>query len=1144
MSRKKKNILQIIIPIFAVIFFLSFGVITHGAMYQNINPTGDQTVAPGAANFESGEVVWVNNAFVVRTRAGGTGVIRGLQLTTGANAGVYIDSSGNVGIGTTGPNAKLEILSPTIDNYNDGISFGYSSLYKNKITGFFDGTNPTTGSAMQFKVANDAAGGNTAVMTLKGSGNVGIGTTNPTQRLHIGGSGVNLQIGDSGGAAIYFNNTSNNISYNSNQFQFNTTQTLGFTFNGGNVGIGTTSPGYKLDVVGGGQFSQPVIVGTPTASTHAATKSYVDSVSSGWAANYLYFQSTNATSTYVALNAASGAFPFSSAAYWATPMFYRSMRYPDNGTGSFPWNNFGELMLQGTSYGNGYNRGISFITTPDDSTPPSIKMRIDPTGNVGIGTTVPQDKLDVNGTTRAKTLNITGGDGGGNSILFFNTDAVARPSYINNQANSDLYLSTNNSIALTIKNTSNVGIGTTGPGYRLSVNGNSAGNDGINIANAGAGSAQISFDNPIGTQKAAITWVKDTDLRFYTAGGGNVMSITNTGNVGIGTTSPLTKLDITGASNGGIHLKQGAQIAIAPVASGSFSNGLVFENSGSTHAWGMGYTVGGYFGLNYFDGSSAYSNLLTVNTSGNVGIATTTPSYKLDVGGTSQFSQPVIVGTPTASTHATTKSYVDSMFTGSGQWTTNGGLVYLTSTTQNVGIGTTAPGAKLQVGSGTVSDTGFATRIIGSDGNQVALGYGSFGSSIQGRSSTDVNSNLALNPWGGNVGIGTTVPQAALDFGGAPTKAIQTQYLVISGNNSSATDRPYIRGMNNHLVINGGGTTSGGILYLNYTGDGATGDVRIRENLIVSSVNSYFTSGNVGIGTPSPSYTLDVNGYGSFNQPVLVGTPTAAGHAATKSYVDSIVGGGAGTGSFATLSVTGTSTLSGNLWLTGAMYSNLNMNGKNISGVNKLTVTTLDPLYEIEGAKYATYASAIAGGVREEYVGKATMIPRKSQITNNKCQTNIKYQNSLPKAPRQPSGGDQPRAEKLNNSDFKNSSENLGLKNYLEIGNCGLEIGAAEYQYVIDFNDVKRGSDLWVWYHAIDFSKDNVEVLATAYGVPVPIAYTIEDNKIIFRTDNIQQTTNNKEIEFSYRLVGKRFDWRQWPTYAKDQSEPAGLIVK
>ena len=49
-------------------------------------------------------------------------------------------------------------------------------------------------------------------------------------------------------------------------------------------------------------------------------------------------------------------------------------------------------------------------------------------------------------------------------------------------------------------------------------------------------------------------------------------------------------------------------------------------------------------------------------------------------------------------------------------------------------------------GNGTVSDTGFAVRVIGSDGNQIGFGYGSiFGSSIQGRSSADANSNLAIN---------------------------------------------------------------------------------------------------------------------------------------------------------------------------------------------------------------------------------------------------------------------------------------------------------------------------------------------------------------------------------------------------------------
>ena len=92
------------------------------------------------------------------------------------------------------------------------------------------------------------------------------------------------------------------------------------------------------------------------------------------------------------------------------------------------------------------------------------------------------------------------------------------------------------------------------------------------------------------------------------------------------------------------------------------------------------------------------------------------------------------------------------------------------------------------------------------------------------------------------------------------------------------------------------------------------------------------------------------------------------------------------------------------------------------------------------------------------------------------------------------------------------------------------------YEYVIDFNEVPTGSDLWLWYKTVDFSKDNVEVFATPYGVPANIYYTIEDQKIVFHGD--------APAEFSYRLIGKRFDWRNWPTYAKDQSEKAGLIVR
>jgi hypothetical protein len=102
------------------------------------------------------------------------------------------------------------------------------------------------------------------------------------------------------------------------------------------------------------------------------------------------------------------------------------------------------------------------------------------------------------------------------------------------------------------------------------------------------------------------------EIMFYTAGDNERMRIDASGNV---------KVD-----GGYLKVKQGAQTNLTAE---TFYEGLIFENTGTTHAFGIGYNVGGQFAINYFDGSSTYSNILTIKNDGKVGFGTTAPDNKL-----------------------------------------------------------------------------------------------------------------------------------------------------------------------------------------------------------------------------------------------------------------------------------------------------------------------------------------------------------------------------------------------------------------------------------------------------------------------------------------------------------------------------------
>jgi uncharacterized protein YaiE (UPF0345 family) len=184
-------------------------------------------------------------------------------LTVSGNAyfpgsGIW-SSSGNVGIGTTNPNRNL-----TVDTTNLG---NLGSIAIKATNNEFDMYVDTSSAWLMTQGSGSTditlAPNNVAAVTIKKTtGNVGIGTTNPTATLYVnqssngqpaahfynaGGSGIGVEInvaGTGSGTIAALDVQSGGTS------RFRVVQN-------GNVGIGTTNPGEKLTVSGAANFNYP-----------------------------------------------------------------------------------------------------------------------------------------------------------------------------------------------------------------------------------------------------------------------------------------------------------------------------------------------------------------------------------------------------------------------------------------------------------------------------------------------------------------------------------------------------------------------------------------------------------------------------------------------------------------------------------------------------------------------------------------------------------------------------------------------------------------------------------------------------------------------------------------------------------------------
>jgi hypothetical protein len=207
-------------------------------------------------------------------------------LFNNANGGctferLRITTSGNVGIGTCSPATKLTVY-PVIGGIcgtNDAIRLqvqSYENAARNTIVWGQDSSNLVLArfglewnlSAAQMNFVwrdmYNSTAGSTELMRLTGGGNLGIGTSSPTNALHISGSGANTQtltlegspssanayVVYKSASKMYFSGLSSDQSNNFIIYDGTANTTRIAITSGGNVGIGTTTPGSKLEVSG------------------------------------------------------------------------------------------------------------------------------------------------------------------------------------------------------------------------------------------------------------------------------------------------------------------------------------------------------------------------------------------------------------------------------------------------------------------------------------------------------------------------------------------------------------------------------------------------------------------------------------------------------------------------------------------------------------------------------------------------------------------------------------------------------------------------------------------------------------------------------------------------------------------------------
>jgi hypothetical protein len=363
--------------------------------------------------------------------------------------GLFVSSSGNVGIGTTAPAFSFEVYKTGTDSTIWGYNIAQLADSTANKTGLRVGTSTSVSGLTNLVAATDSAASQLAFWTYNGSawgermrissaGNVGIGTSSPVSLLSLSSSNPIISLIRSDNAstaagAINFYATS------TLKWQIGTNEisgTAGFEFNFAGTNVALMNTGGSMG------FGTNQLVGNVTAAqvtaNMTASRSLIAITTGGNYGNVI----GSGVEKYLDLS------------------FYG-------------FNNAELARIRSWDESNVATTGtLTFWTLPAGGSV-TERMRITSAGNVGIGTSSPGAPLSVVGNSSGYTLYSIGRNNADNAsvISFRSNSAATEYAWIESGVNSQLDFGTNGNYRMRITSAGNVGIGTSSPSYTLDVNG-------------------------------------------------------------------------------------------------------------------------------------------------------------------------------------------------------------------------------------------------------------------------------------------------------------------------------------------------------------------------------------------------------------------------------------------------------------------------------------------------------------------------------------------------------------------------------------------------------------------------------------------------------------------------------------------------